>query len=113
MIQKSKLKELDFLLRLNLGAEFTDAKIIAITGSNGKTTMTSLIYHILKNDNMNVGLGGNIGKSFVLQVAKENYEYYVLEVSSFQLDDIQNFRPLYFIVIEFESRSFRPIQLQL
>lgn len=72
---------------------FTDAKIIAVTGSNGKTTTTSLIYHILKNDGYNVGLGGNIGKSFAYQVATEDFDYYVLEVSSFQLDDIQNFRP--------------------
>ncbi|SDE70877.1 UDP-N-acetylmuramoyl-L-alanine--D-glutamate ligase [Riemerella columbipharyngis] len=78
---------------IEFASEFTNAKIIAITGSNGKTTTTSLIYHILKNNNMNVGLGGNIGKSFAKQVADENYDYYVLEVSSFQLDDIQNFRP--------------------
>lgn len=93
MIQKIKAKGIRLSSEIEFGAEFTDAKIIAITGSNGKTTTTSLIYHILKNDNMNVGLGGNIGKSFALQVAKENFEYYVLEVSSFQLDDIQNFRP--------------------
>lgn len=93
MIQKIKAKGIRLSSEIEFGAEFTDAKIIAITGSNGKTTTTSLIYHILKNDNMNVGLGGNIGKSFALQVAKENYEYYVLEVSSFQLDDIQSFRP--------------------
>ncbi|UZT96283.1 UDP-N-acetylmuramoyl-L-alanine--D-glutamate ligase [Chryseobacterium fluminis] len=78
---------------IEFAAGFTDAKIIAITGSNGKTTTTSLIYHILKNDGLNVGLGGNIGYSFARQVADENHEYYVLEVSSFQLDDIQNFRP--------------------
>lgn len=78
---------------IEFAAGFTDSKIIAITGSNGKTTTTSLIYHILKNSDLNVGLGGNIGKSFAKQVADENYEYYVLEVSSFQLDDIQNFRP--------------------
>lgn len=93
IIQKIKAKGIRISSEIEFGAEFTDAKIIAITGSNGKTTTTSLIYHILKNDNMNVGLGGNIGKSFALQVAKENFEYYVLEVSSFQLDDIQNFRP--------------------
>ena len=93
MVQKIKAKGIRLSSEIEFGAEFTDAKIIAITGSNGKTTTTSLIYHILKNDNMNVGLGGNIGKSFALQVAKENFEYYVLEVSSFQLDDIQNFRP--------------------
>lgn len=78
---------------IEFASEFTNAKIIAITGSNGKTTTTSLIYHILKNDQLNVGLGGNIGKSFAKQVADESYDYYVLEVSSFQLDDIQNFRP--------------------
>lgn len=78
---------------IEFAAEFTQAKIIAITGSNGKTTTTSLIYHILKNDDLKVGLAGNIGKSFARQVADENFEYYVLEVSSFQLDDIQNFRP--------------------
>ena len=93
MVQKIKTKGIRLSSEIEFGAEFTDAKIIAITGSNGKTTTTSLIYHILKNYNMNVGLGGNIGKSFALQVAKENFEYYVLEVSSFQLDDIQNFRP--------------------
>lgn len=93
MVQKIKTKGIRISSEIEFGAEFTDAKIIAITGSNGKTTTTSLIYHILKNYNMNVGLGGNIGKSFALQVAKENFEYYVLEVSSFQLDDIQNFRP--------------------
>jgi UDP-N-acetylmuramoylalanine--D-glutamate ligase len=78
---------------IEFASEFTDAKIIAITGSNGKTTTTSLIYYILKEDGFNVGLGGNIGKSFAKQVAEESFDYYVLEVSSFQLDDIQNFRP--------------------
>jgi cyanophycin synthetase len=60
--------------------------IIAVTGTNGKTTTTSLIYHILKQAGFNVGLGGNIGKSFARQVAENNYDYYVLELSSFQLD---------------------------
>ncbi len=93
IIQKIKAKGIRVSSEIEFGAEFTDAKIIAITGSNGKTTTTSLIYHILKNNNLNVGLGGNIGKSFALQVAQEHYDYYVLEVSSFQLDDIQHFRP--------------------
>lgn len=78
---------------IEFAAEFTQAKIIAITGSNGKTTTTSLIYHILKNDDRNVGLAGNIGTSFAKQVADDDFDFYVLEVSSFQLDDIQNFRP--------------------
>ncbi len=93
IISKINHKGIRLSSEIEFASEFTDAKIIAITGSNGKTTTTSLIYHILKNDNFNVGLGGNIGKSFAKQVADENFDYYVLEVSSFQLDDIQNFRP--------------------
>ena len=93
LIQKIQQKGIRLSSEIEFAAEFTDAKIIAITGSNGKTTTTSLVYYILKNDKLNVGLGGNIGKSFAKQVADENFDYYVLEVSSFQLDDIQNFRP--------------------
>nr|WP_314494695.1 UDP-N-acetylmuramoyl-L-alanine--D-glutamate ligase [uncultured Chryseobacterium sp.] len=93
MIHKINMKGIRVSSEIEFASEFTNAKIIAITGSNGKTTTTSLIYYILKSDGMNVGLGGNIGYSFAKQVADENHEYYVLEVSSFQLDDIQNFRP--------------------
>ena len=93
IIFKINQKGIRLSSEIEFAAEFTQAKIIAITGSNGKTTTTSLIYHILKNDDMNVGLAGNIGTSFARQVADENFDYYVLEVSSFQLDDIQNFRP--------------------
>ncbi|WP_304342946.1 UDP-N-acetylmuramoyl-L-alanine--D-glutamate ligase [Chryseobacterium koreense] len=93
IIQKIHQKGIRLSSEIEFASEFTNAKIIAITGSNGKTTTTALIYHILKNDGFNVGLGGNIGKSFAGQVADENFDYYVLEVSSFQLDDIQNFRP--------------------
>ncbi|MFC4686291.1 UDP-N-acetylmuramoyl-L-alanine--D-glutamate ligase [Epilithonimonas pallida] len=93
MVQKIQEKGIRLSSEIEFASEFTNAKIIAITGSNGKTTTTSLIYYILKEDGFNVGLGGNIGKSFAKQVAEENFDYYVLEVSSFQLDDIQNFRP--------------------
>ncbi|MBP3840189.1 MAG: UDP-N-acetylmuramoyl-L-alanine--D-glutamate ligase, partial [Chryseobacterium sp.] len=93
IISKINRKGIRISSEIEFASEFTDAKIIAITGSNGKTTTTSLIYHILKNDDLKVGLGGNICKSFAKQVADENFDYYVLEVSSFQLDDIQNFRP--------------------
>ena len=93
IIFKINQKGIRLSSEIEFASEFTDAKIVAITGSNGKTTTTSLIYHILKNDDFKVGLGGNIGKSFAKQVADENFDYYVLEVSSFQLDDIQNFRP--------------------
>ena len=94
IIFKIKQKGIRLSSEIEFASEFTNAKIIAITGSNGKTTTASLIYHILKNDDLNVGLGGNIGTSFAKMVADGNYEYYVLEVSSFQLDDIQNFRPM-------------------
>ena len=93
IIFKINQKGIRLSSEIEFAAEFTQSKIVAITGSNGKTTTTSLIYHILKNDNLKVGLAGNIGKSFAKQVADENFDYYVLEVSSFQLDDIQNFRP--------------------
>ena len=72
---------------------FTNAKTIGITGSNGKTTTTMLTYHLLKEAGLNVGIGGNIGKSFALQVATENFDYYVLELSSFQLDGCFKYRP--------------------
>ncbi len=67
--------------------------VITITGTNGKTTTTSLIYYLLQNAGLNVGLGGNIGKSYAYQVATEHYDYYVLEISSFQLDNCYDFHP--------------------
>ncbi|MCR4824797.1 MAG: UDP-N-acetylmuramoyl-L-alanine--D-glutamate ligase [Bacteroidales bacterium] len=78
---------------IEFAARFDKAKKICITGSNGKTTTTSLIYYLLKEAGLNAGLGGNIGKSYALQVATEQHDYYVLEISSFQLDDAYDFRP--------------------
>jgi len=78
---------------IEFAARFTYAKTIGITGSNGKTTTTMLTYHLLKEGGLNVGLGGNIGKSFAWQVAEENYDCYVLELSSFQLDGNIHYRP--------------------
>ena len=78
---------------IEFAAQFTNAKTIGITGSNGKTTTTMLTYHLLKSAGINVGLGGNIGKSFAWQVAEDKYDYYVLELSSFQLDGIINYKP--------------------
>ena len=72
---------------------FTEALTIGITGSNGKTTTTMLTYHLLKSAGLNVGMGGNIGKSFAWQVAENKYDAYVLELSSFQLDGIIDYRP--------------------
>ena len=77
---------------IEFAGRYTTAKKICITGSNGKTTTTLLTYHILKRAGLNVGLAGNVGKSFALQVAEEAYDYYVLELSSFQLDDMYGFK---------------------
>ena len=78
---------------IEFAARFDKSKKICVTGSNGKTTTTSLIHYLLKEAGLNVGLGGNIGKSYALQVATEQHDYYVLEISSFQLDDAYDFRP--------------------
>ena len=78
---------------IEFAARYDSAKKICITGSNGKTTTTSLIYHLLREAGLDAGLGGNIGKSYALQVATEKHDYYVLEISSFQLDDAYDFRP--------------------
>ena len=85
-------KNIPVLSELEFAYRYTKAKLIAITGSNGKTTTTLLTYHILKNAGLNVGLGGNVGKSFARQVAEENFDFYVLEVSSFQLDNMYSFK---------------------
>ena len=77
---------------IEFGGRYTTARMICITGSNGKTTTTLLIYDLLKRAGLNVGLGGNIGKSFAKQVAEEHFDYYVLEISSFQLDGMYDFR---------------------
>lgn len=86
------IDEIEFGFRI-LKNRDSKTKIIAITGSNGKTTTTSLIYHLLRTAGLNVAIGGNIGKSFAKQVALESYDYYVLEISSFQLDYCIDFQP--------------------
>ncbi len=80
------------LSEIEFASRYTKAKMICITGSNGKTTTTSLIYDILCRAGLNVGLAGNIGNSLALQVAQENHDYYVIELSSFQLDNMYDFR---------------------
>jgi UDP-N-acetylmuramoylalanine--D-glutamate ligase len=92
LIRAAAEKGIPVISEIEFAARYTDAKKICITGSNGKTTTTLLTYHILKNAGLNVGLAGNVGKSFALQVAENNYEYYVLELSSFQLDDMYDFK---------------------
>jgi UDP-N-acetylmuramoylalanine--D-glutamate ligase len=91
MIQKIVAKKIPVISEIEFAGRYTNAKKICITGSNGKTTTTMLTYHILKKAGYNVGLGGNVGKSFALQVAREKHDYYVLELSSFQLDDMYSF----------------------
>lgn len=91
IILKLKENSIPVISEIEFAAQFTDATIIGITGSNGKTTTTLLLYHILKNSNFNVGVAGNIGDSFAQQVAEHFYENYVLELSSFQLDGINSF----------------------
>lgn len=92
MVQKIKERGIPIISEIEFAGRYTNAKMICITGSNGKTTTTSLIYHIFKAAGYNVGLAGNIGRSLALQVAEENYDYYVIELSSFQLDNMYEFR---------------------
>lgn len=93
MILKVKEAGIPIISEIEFAGRYTSAKMICITGSNGKTTTTSLIYHIFKKAGYNVGLAGNIGRSLALQIAEgNNYDYYIIELSSFQLDNMYNFR---------------------
>lgn len=91
IVKKLIEKNIPIISEIEFAGRYTNAKMICITGSNGKTTTTSLIYHMLKEEGLNVGLGGNIGKSIARQVAMDNFDYYVLELSSFQLDNMYKF----------------------
>lgn len=92
MVQMALSKNIPVISEIEFAGRYTEAYKICITGSNGKTTTTTLLYHILKNAGLNVGIAGNVGKSFALQVAEENFEYYVIELSSFQLDGMFDFK---------------------
>ncbi len=92
LILKLKEKEISIVSEIEFAGRYTNAKMICVTGSNGKTTTTSLIYHIFKSAGLNVGLAGNIGQSLAFQVAECNYDYYIVELSSFQLDNMYKFR---------------------
>ncbi|MDG2153462.1 MAG: UDP-N-acetylmuramoyl-L-alanine--D-glutamate ligase [Crocinitomicaceae bacterium] len=92
VIQHLKKANAPLLSEIEFASRFSQAKTICITGSNGKTTTTMLVYHIFQNAGYNVGFGGNIGKSFSRQLAVSDYEYYILELSSFQLDDLKDFK---------------------
>ena len=93
IVIKLREKGIQVISEIEFASQFTEATIIGITGSNGKTTTASLVFEILKNAGLNVALGGNIGKSFAEQVSEDKYENFVLELSSFQLDGIENFAP--------------------
>ena len=93
IVKKLKEKGIPVMSEIEFAAPFTNATIIGITGSNGKTTTTMLTHHLLKSAGLNAGIGGNIGKSFAWQVADNKYDSYVLELSSFQLDGIKDFKP--------------------
>lgn len=88
IVQLALDKHIPVISEIEFAARYTDAKKICITGTNGKTTTTSIVYHVLKNAGLNVAMGGNIGTSFARLIATGKHDYYVLEISSFQLDDI-------------------------
>ncbi len=92
LIKKLHAQGTPVISEIEFAGRYTNAKMICITGSNGKTTTTMLTYHILKNSGLRVGLAGNVGNSLALQVATENFEYYVVELSSFQLDGMTEFK---------------------
>ncbi|MQP25446.1 UDP-N-acetylmuramoyl-L-alanine--D-glutamate ligase [Flavobacterium sp. LMO8] len=93
IVKKLIEKGIPVISEIEFAIQFTDATTVGITGSNGKTTTTLLTYHLLKQGGLNVGLAGNIGKSFAWQVAENKHDIYVLELSSFQLDGIINYKP--------------------
>jgi UDP-N-acetylmuramoylalanine--D-glutamate ligase len=92
LLKKLQALGTSIISEIEFAGRYTKAKMICITGSNGKTTTTMLVYHILKNAGLNVGLAGNVGQSLAYQVATDNFDYYVVELSSFQLDGMKEFK---------------------
>ena len=92
MVRKIEESGINVISEIEFAGRYDSAKKVCITGSNGKTTTTSLIFHLLQQAGLNVGLGGNIGKSYAYQVATESHDIYVLELSSFQLDNVYDFK---------------------
>ncbi|MDX5437314.1 MAG: UDP-N-acetylmuramoyl-L-alanine--D-glutamate ligase, partial [Pontibacter sp.] len=92
ILQEAAKKEIPVISEIEFAGRYTDAKFICITGTNGKTTTTLLTYHLLKNAGINVGLAGNIGESLAEKVIENKHDYYVVELSSFQLDDMYQFK---------------------
>jgi UDP-N-acetylmuramoylalanine--D-glutamate ligase len=92
LLKKIFDKSIPVISEIEFASKYTNAKLVCITGSNGKTTTTMLVYHLLKNAGLNVGIAGNVGQSFAFQVATKSFDIYVLELSSFQLDGIRDFK---------------------
>ncbi|MDE6545731.1 MAG: UDP-N-acetylmuramoyl-L-alanine--D-glutamate ligase, partial [Paramuribaculum sp.] len=92
VMQAIREKNIPVISEIEFAGRYTDAKMVCITGSNGKTTTTLLTYHILKNAGINVGLAGNVGQSLALQVARDHHDVYVIELSSFQLENMYEFK---------------------
>ena len=92
VIKALREKNIPIISEIEFAGRYTDAKMVCITGSNGKTTTTSLIYHILRRAGVDAGLAGNIGNSLALQVARDPHPVYVIELSSFQLDNMYSFK---------------------
>jgi UDP-N-acetylmuramoylalanine--D-glutamate ligase len=99
LIQELEALGIQLISEVEFAFRYTAAKLIAVTGSNGKTTTANLIYHMLKKAGLNVGLAGNVGNSFAYSVATEQFDYYVLELSSFQLDDVRQFKAFISILL--------------
>jgi UDP-N-acetylmuramoylalanine--D-glutamate ligase len=99
LIKKLLANKIPVISEIEFASKYTHAKLIAITGSNGKTTTTLFTYHLLKEMGLNVGLAGNVGKSFAWQVWEEDHDYYVLELSSFQLDGTYSLKPFVSILL--------------
>ncbi|PRX57883.1 UDP-N-acetylmuramoyl-L-alanine--D-glutamate ligase [Flagellimonas meridianipacifica] len=93
LVKQLKEKGIPVISEMEFASQFSEATVIGITGSNGKTTTTMLTHHLLKNGRLNVGLAGNIGDSYAKMVAEKDFDLYALEISSFQLDGIQQFKP--------------------
>lgn len=99
LILSLRENQIPVISEIEFASRFTQKKIIAITGSNGKTTTTSLVHHVLTSAGLKVGLGGNIGHSFAELVMDDDFDYYVIEISSFQLDDVVSFKPYIAILL--------------
>ncbi len=103
LIKKIKKQNIELISEIEFAARFSKAKIIAVTGTNGKTTTSLLIYHILKEAGYDVSIAGNIGNSFAFEISKRDYDYVVLEMSSFQLDNITDLKPKISILLNISS----------